>query len=123
MFFIGPQIGLPFVQDGRLRALALTGRTRWKGMPDVPTMQEQGFPGFNVVNWFGAWLPAGAPPAIAARLQKEIARALQTPDMQRAFDTLGLRAVGSDPADFARFVAEQAAAAQDIARRMPARKP
>jgi tripartite-type tricarboxylate transporter receptor subunit TctC len=123
MFFIGPQIGLPFVQDGRLRALALTGNTRWKGMPAVPTMQEQGFPGFNVVNWFGAWLPAGAPPAIAAKLQHEIVRALQAPDVQQAFDTLGLRAVGSSPADFARFVAQEAVAAQDIARRVPAPKP
>jgi len=118
MFFIGPQVGLPFVQDGRLRALALTGTSRWKGMPDVPTMQEQGFPGFNVVNWFGAWLPAGAPPAVAARLQHEIAGALRAPDMQQAFDTLGLRAVASSPADFSRFVAAQAVAAQDIAHRM-----
>jgi tripartite-type tricarboxylate transporter receptor subunit TctC len=122
MFFIGPQIGLPFVQDGKLRALALTGRERWKGMPDVPTMQEQGFPGFNVVNWFGAWLPARAPPAIVARLQREIARALQEPDMEKTFDVLGLRAVGSSPDEFARFVAQEAAAAQDIARRMQGRK-
>jgi tripartite-type tricarboxylate transporter receptor subunit TctC len=122
MFFIGPQIGLPFVQDGRLRALALTGSERWKGMPDVPTMQEQGFPGFNVVNWFGAWLPAHAPPAIVARLWREIARALREPDMAKTFDVLGLRAVGSSPADFARFVAQEAIAAQDIARRMQGRK-
>jgi tripartite-type tricarboxylate transporter receptor subunit TctC len=105
-----------------LRALALTGSTRWKGMPDVPTMQEQGFPGFNVVNWFGTWLPAGAPPAVAARLQHEIVRALHAPDMQQAFDTLGLRAIGSSPADFARFVAKQAVVAQDIAHRMQGHK-
>ena len=123
MFFIGPQIGLPFVQDGRLRALALTGNARWKGMPDVPTMQEQGFPGFNVVNWFGAWLPAGAPLGVAAKLQHEIVRALQAQDVQQAFETLGLRAVGSGPADFAHFVAKEAVAAQDIARRVAARKP
>jgi len=122
MFFIGPQVGLPFVQDGRLRALALTGSTRWKGMRDVPTMQEQGFPGFNVVNWFGAWLPAGAPPPIAARLQREIARALQAADMQKEFDTLGLRAIGSSPADFASFVAKEALAAQGIAHRMQGHK-
>jgi tripartite-type tricarboxylate transporter receptor subunit TctC len=123
MFFIGPQIGLPFMQDGRLRALALTGTARWKGMPDVPTMQEQGFPGFNVVNWFGAWLPAGAPPEIVARLQAEIVRALQAPDIATAFDTLGLRPVASTPADFARFVAKEAVAAQDIARRTRGGKP
>ena len=122
MFFIGPQIGLPFVQEGKLRALAVTGSERWKGMPDVPTMQEQGFPGFNVVNWFGAWLPARAPPAVVARLQREIARALREPDMEKTFDVLGLRAIGSSPDDFARFVAQEAVAAQDIARRMQGRK-
>jgi len=122
MFFIGPQVGLPFVQDGRLHALALTGRRRWKGMPDVPTMQEQGFAGFNVVNWFGAWLPANAPPQIVARLQRGIARALQEGDMQKEFDTLGLRAIGSSPADFARFVTEEAIEAQDIAHRMQGQK-
>jgi len=122
MFFIGPQIGLPFVQEGKLRALAVTGSARWKGMPDVPTMQEQGFSGFNVVNWFGAWLPAGAPPEIVARLQREIARALREPDMQKAFDTLGLRAIGSSPDDFARFVAHDAVAAREIARRIEERK-
>src|SRR5215469_5609653 len=93
MFFIGPQVGLPFVQDGRLHALALTGRRRWKGMPDVPTMQEQGFAGFNVVNWFGAWLPANAPPEVVARLQREIGHALQAPEIQKEFNTLGLRAI------------------------------
>jgi tripartite-type tricarboxylate transporter receptor subunit TctC len=122
MFFIGTQIALPLVQEGKLRALAVTGKERWKGMPDVPTMQESGFAGFNVVNWFGAWLPAGAAPEIVARLQAEIARTLQEPDIQKEFDTLGLRAVGSSPDEFARFVAKDAVAAQEIARRMERRK-
>jgi tripartite-type tricarboxylate transporter receptor subunit TctC len=122
MFFIGTQIALPLVQEGKVRALAVTGKERWKGMPDVPTMQEQGFKDFNVVNWFGAWLPAGTPPDIVARLQSEIARTLQEPDVQKEFDTLGLRGVGSSPEDFARFVAKDAAAALEIARRIEGRK-
>jgi len=122
MFFIGTQIALPLVQEGKLRALAVTGKERWKGMPDVPTMQEQGFKDFNVVNWFGAWLPAGARPDIVARLQNEISRSLQEPDVQKEFDALGLRGVGSSPEDFARFVAKDAAAALEIARRIEGRK-
>jgi tripartite-type tricarboxylate transporter receptor subunit TctC len=122
LFFIGTQIALPLVQEGKLRALAVTGKERWKGMPDVPTMQEQGFKDFNVVNWFGAWLPAGAPPAIVARLQTEIARTLQEPDIQKEFDTLGLRAVGSSPEEFARFVEKDAETAREIARRIEERK-
>jgi tripartite-type tricarboxylate transporter receptor subunit TctC len=122
LFFIGTQIALPLVQEGKLRALAVTGAERWKGMPDVPTMQEQGFNDFNVVNWFGAWLSAGAPPEIAARLHAEIVRALKEPDIQKEFDTLGLRDVGSSPQEFARFVEKETAAAQDIARRIKERK-
>jgi tripartite-type tricarboxylate transporter receptor subunit TctC len=116
IFFIGTQIALPLVQEGKLRALAVTGRERWNGMPDVPTMQEQGFKDYNIVNWFGAWLPAGAPPEIVARLNTEIARALKEPDVQKEFDTLGLRGVGSSPQDFARFVARDAATIQEVAR-------
>jgi tripartite-type tricarboxylate transporter receptor subunit TctC len=122
LFFIGTQIALPLVQDGKLRALAVTGKERWKGMPDVPTMQEQGFKDFNVVNWFGAWLPAGAPPQIVARLQTEIAKTLQEPDILKEFDTLGLRAVGSSPEEFARFVEKDAETARAIARRIEGRK-
>jgi tripartite-type tricarboxylate transporter receptor subunit TctC len=122
MFFVGTQVALPLVQEGKLRALAVTGKERWKGMPDVPTMQEAGFKDFNMVNWFGAWLPGGAAPEIVARLHAEITRALQDPDMQKEFDKLGLRSVGAGPEEFARFVAREALAAQEIARRIEARK-
>ena len=120
--FIGTQIALPLVQEGKLRALAVTGKERWKGMPDVPTMQEQGFKDFNVVNWFGTWLPAGATPAIVSKLQSEIAKTLQEPDIQKEFDTLGLRSVGSSPEEFARFVEKDAHVAREIARRIEGRK-
>ncbi len=61
MFFVGTQIAVQQVKAGKVRALAITGAKRWKGMPDVPTMQEAGVKDFNVVNWFGLWLPANAP--------------------------------------------------------------
>jgi tripartite-type tricarboxylate transporter receptor subunit TctC len=122
MFFIGTQIALPLVQEGKLRALAVTGAERWKGMPDVPTMREAGFKDFKMVNWFGAWLPAGAPPELVTRLNTEIGRALKDKDVQREFDTLGLRSVGSSPDEFAQFVAREAATAQEIARRIEGRK-
>jgi len=85
-------------------------------------MQEQGFKDYNIVNWFGAWLPAGAPPEIVARLNSEIARVLKEPDVQKEFDTLGLRGVGSSPQDFARFVAKDAATIQEVARRIEGRQ-
>jgi tripartite-type tricarboxylate transporter receptor subunit TctC len=118
MFFVGTQLALPMVQENKVRALAVTGNVRWKGMPDVPTMQESGFKDFNVVNWFGAWLPAGAPPAIVARLSTEIGKALQAPDVQKEFDTLGLRAGSMSTPEFASFVARETASALAIAKRI-----
>jgi tripartite-type tricarboxylate transporter receptor subunit TctC len=118
LFFVGTNIALQHVQTGRLRALALTGAKRWKGMPEIPTMDEQGLKGFNKVNWFGLWLPAGAPPEIVNRIHAAVAAAVSEPEVKQQFDTLGLEGVAMPPAQFSRFVAEEARAAQDIARRI-----
>jgi tripartite-type tricarboxylate transporter receptor subunit TctC len=122
MFFVGTQAALPLVKANQVRALAVTGNLRWKGMPDVPTMQESGFKGYNVVNWFGAWLPAGAPPAVVAKLHTEIGKALQAPDVQKEFDILGLRAGEMSTSEFGAFVAQQTASALAIAKRIEGRK-
>jgi tripartite-type tricarboxylate transporter receptor subunit TctC len=118
LFFVGTNIALQHVQTGRLRALALTGAKRWKGMPEIPTMDEQGLKGFNKVNWFGLWLPAGAPPEIVNRIHAAVAAAVSEPEVKQQFDALGLEGVAMPPAQFSRFVAEEARAAQDIARRI-----
>ena len=120
LFFVGTQIALPLAQSGKLHVLALTGARRWKGMPEVPTMQESGFKGFNLINWFGLWLPAGASPAMLARLHADMLQALADADVLRQFDAQGLEAVGSKPEDFARFVARESAFMTDIARRIEA---
>ena len=116
IFFVGTQIALQHVQSGKLRALAITGARRWKGMPDVPTMDEQGLKGFNKVNWFGLWLPAGAPPEIVQKIHAAVAAAVNEPDVKQQFDTLGLEGVAMRPAEFAAFVASEQKAAQEIAR-------
>ena len=116
IFFVGTQIAQQHVQSGRLRALAVTGAKRWKGMPDTPTLQELGLKDFNVVNWFGLWLPVNAPTAIVSRLQAEIVKAVAQPDVIAQFDALGLEGVGMPSAEFVVFVAKEAAAAQQIAR-------
>lgn len=120
MFFVGTQIAVQHVKDGSLRALAVTGAKRWKGMPDTPTMQEAGVKDFDVVNWFGLWLPAGAPPEMVQKIHAAMVKALHEPDVQKSFDSQGLEAVGSSPDDFARFVAQQSAATNAIARRIKA---
>lgn len=120
IFFVGTNIALQHVQSGRLRALALTGAKRWKGMPDVPTMDEQGLKGFNKVNWFGLWLPAGAPPEIVNQIQQAVYKAVHEPDVMQQFDNLGLEGVGMKPDEFSAFVQSEARAAQDIARQINA---
>jgi tripartite-type tricarboxylate transporter receptor subunit TctC len=118
MFFVGTNIALQHVQAGKLRALALTGRKRWKGMPDVPTMDEQGLKGFEKVNWFGLWLPAGAPADIVNRIHAAVAAAIQEPEVKLQFDQQGIEGVAMPPREFAAFVASEAKAAQDIAARI-----
>ena len=121
MFFVGTQIAVQHVQAGSLRALAVTGAKRWRGMPDVPTMQEAGLKDFDVINWFGLWLPAGAPPELANRIQGEVVKALADPEIRQQFDAQGLEGVGSKPDDFARFVAKEAQVTREIARRIGAK--
>jgi tripartite-type tricarboxylate transporter receptor subunit TctC len=120
MMFVGTQVALPLIQAGKVRVLALTGAKRWKGLPDVPTMQEAGFKGYNLINWFGLWLPAGASRALVARLHAETVKALADADVLRQFDVQGLEAVGSKPDDFAKFVAKESAFMTDLARKIEA---
>jgi tripartite-type tricarboxylate transporter receptor subunit TctC len=118
MFFVGTNIALQHVQNGRLRALALTGRKRWKGLPEVPTMDEQGLKGFEKVNWFGLWLPAGAPPEIVEKIHAAVVAALAEPEVKAQFDQQGIEGIGMPPREFAAFVASEAKAAQDLAQRI-----
>ncbi len=81
---------LPLVQAGNLRALAVTTRVRSAVLPDVPTMEEAGFPGFEVMPWYGFHLPTGTDPAIVARLLAETTRVLASPAIVERFAALGL---------------------------------
>jgi tripartite-type tricarboxylate transporter receptor subunit TctC len=120
MFFVGTQIAAQQVQAGKLRALAVTGAKRWKGLPGVPTMQEAGFKGYNLINWFGLWLPAGAPQEIVARLHAETVKALADPEVRSQFDAQGLEGVGMPPEEFAKFVAKESAFITELARKIDA---
>ena len=122
MFFVGTQIAAQQAHAGKVRVLALTGAKRWKGLPDVPTMQEAGFKGYNLINWFGVWLPAGAAPEVVARIHAEVVRALADPQVKEQFDAQGLEGVGLPPAQFARFVESEAKFINELARKMKAAK-
>ena len=118
LFFVGTQIAAQQAHAGKVRVLALTGAKRWKGLPEVPTMQEAGFAGYNLINWFGLWLPAGAPPDIVKRIHGEVLQALADPDVKRQFDAQGLEGVGMPPREFAEFVEKESRFINELARKI-----
>ena len=122
MFFVGTQLAAQQAKAGKVRVLALTGAKRWKGLPDVPTMQEAGFKGYNLINWFGVWLPAGAAPDLVARIHSEVVKALADPEVKQQFDAQGLEGVGMPPAEFAKFVEQEASFINELARKIKAAK-
>jgi len=95
------------IRSGRLTALAVTTRERSSAWPDVPTVEEQGFPGFDVSTWSGALAPIGTPPEVVAVLHDMFARALREPDVRGKVAALGLQVDGADPARFAADIAAE----------------
>jgi tripartite-type tricarboxylate transporter receptor subunit TctC len=91
-------------RDGRLRALAVTTKTRIAPFPDLPTIAEAGVPGYEISTWYGIWAPARTPPAIINRLQQAVAAAARNPETRARFDALGAEPVADSPEDYARFV-------------------
>jgi tripartite-type tricarboxylate transporter receptor subunit TctC len=102
--FEGFAVQLPQVKAGRLRALAVTGGRRVASLPDVPTVAEAGVPGYEYLAWSGVAAPAGTPPATIARLNREIAKLLQTPESQAWLAAQGAEPGGDAPEAFAAFI-------------------
>jgi tripartite-type tricarboxylate transporter receptor subunit TctC len=100
--------GLPLAKSGKLRALAVTGAKRSPLAPELPTVAESGLPGYEMSGWFGTVAPAGTPPAVIARLNREYVRALHTPEVRTRLEGYGLDIVGNTPEEFARRMREDA---------------
>lgn len=100
-----PSSALPHIQSGKLRPLAVTTKTRSSVLPDVPTVADQGMAGFEVTGWFGVLAPAGTPPAVVARLNKEINTVLSDPETKGKLQNLGIEAAIGSPADFGKLIA------------------
>ena len=98
-----------YVRGGRLIGLGVPGAKRSSALPDVPTFQESGLSGFDVSSWTGIFAPAKTPPAVIARLQKELSAVLQSPFVKERYATLGIEPVGNSPEQFGAQVREDLA--------------
>jgi tripartite-type tricarboxylate transporter receptor subunit TctC len=91
MMFDTTVVAGPYIKSGTLRAIAVSSAKRLESMPDVPTIAESGVPGFEVLSWQGIFAPAGTPKPVVERLHNEIAKILQTPEMQDRLKGLGMQ--------------------------------
>jgi tripartite-type tricarboxylate transporter receptor subunit TctC len=102
---ISTLLSLPQIQAGALRAIATGSHTREAQFPDLPTVAEQGFPGFEAIQWIGLQTTAGTPKPIIDRINAEVNRALRDPDLIAKFGQQGIVPAGGTPADFAATIA------------------
>jgi tripartite-type tricarboxylate transporter receptor subunit TctC len=113
--FSDPISALQLVNSGTLVALAVTSKDRSPVAPDVPTISESGYPGFDAVGWHGILAPAKTPPAIIARLNAEIIQALKDPETKSLLESQAIQAVGTSPQEFADFIKQDIAVWKDVA--------
>ena len=97
---------LPLIKEGKLRAIAATGRTRIASLPDIPTMAEAGLPGVEVGSGVGLVAPAGTPPDIVETLNREIAKIIATPGFHQRMAAIGVDVVGTTPAGYAKIISD-----------------
>jgi tripartite-type tricarboxylate transporter receptor subunit TctC len=114
--FPGLAAGLPHIRSGRVRALAVTGAARHPLLPDVPTMIESGFNGFDAVQWYGVVGPAGIPVAVLKTLNDSLNSVLSSPDMREKLAAEALDPTPMSPEDFGKFVRADIARWTAIAR-------
>ena len=96
------------IQAGKLRALAVTTAKRFPLLPDLPTIAESGYPGFEALAWNGVLVAAGTPQPIIARLNAEMNAILKEPDMRQKMQGFGLRPVGGTPEEFGALISGEA---------------
>jgi len=101
MSFANIANALPLVREGKLRGFAVSSIKRSAAAPDLPTMAESGYPGFEAVPWFGLMAPAGTPPAVIDKLHRETVKVLAMPEVSKRMDELGLDLIGGSPDEFA----------------------
>lgn len=97
------------VKSGKLQGLAVTSAKRASALPDVPTIAEAGYAGFEDSTWVGLWAPAGTPAAVTAKLNAAVAKLLAEPDVREKIHTLGFETMGGSPREFAAYQRQELA--------------
>jgi tripartite-type tricarboxylate transporter receptor subunit TctC len=105
-FFVPGNV-MGYMKDGRLRAIAATGRKRFAAAPEVPTMIEQGFPDFEATAWIGFLAPGGTPKNIIDRYNREIVRIAHTPAVKGKLESLAFEVVATSPEEFRQWIAKE----------------
>lgn len=103
MFNAVPEL-IQFVKAGRLRAIAVTSRERYPLVPELPTMIEVGFPGFEAGNWIGVVVPAATPRPVVTKLSADMVRVIRTPEIKEKFSAQGIDPIGTTPEEFGKFL-------------------
>ena len=100
----GSSSALAQIRSGKLVVLGMTTPKRWEGLPDVPTIDEAGLPGYEIVNWYGLLAPAGTPGDILARLGSELARILKRPDVRERMARQSIDVSASSAEEFGAYM-------------------
>jgi len=104
MTFAATATFLPLVREGRLRALAVASTQRAAAAPELPTIAEAGYPGFDTSSWQAVLVPAKTPPALVRRLHQDIVNVIAQPDLRARFSELGMEPVGNTPQELAAVI-------------------
>ena len=111
----------PLAKDGKLRALAVTTAARSSVAPEVPTMAEAGLPGYEIGSWQGVFAPAGTPPDIVKRLNAEIVKIINSPDVKQKLVALGAEPAPNTPEEFSAMVKSEVVKWADVVKKSGAK--
>ena len=121
MLFSVPTVVMPHLRSGKVRAIAVTGARRFPLLPDLPTVAESGLPKFEALTWNGIMVPAGTPPEIVQRLNREVDAILRQQDVKARLQGAGLEPVGGTPEQFRALIAAEAKKWSEIIRKTGAK--
>ncbi|OWT58945.1 Bug family tripartite tricarboxylate transporter substrate binding protein [Candidimonas nitroreducens] len=113
---------LPYIKNGKLKALAVTSGKKYSLLPKVPTVAEQGYPGFDVVGWYGLVAPKGTPSSIIDKLNAAVNKALSGPELRQRFEKVGVEPTGDSPDEFGHYMRSESQRWQGVIRQAGVQK-